>query len=81
MKITTDGQITIPEDIRERLGLLPDTEVEFEVVDDWVRVRRAGNSKTRGQRLVEHLSGRATTGLTTDEIMALMRPPEPDDDR
>lgn len=73
MKITTEGQITIPEEIRERLGLLPDTEVEFEVVDDWVQVRKAESAKTRGQRLVEQLVGRATTGLTTDEIMALTR--------
>ncbi len=79
MKITAEGQVTIPQEIRERLGLLPDTEVE--VVDDWVRVRRTGDAKTRGQRLVEQMVGRATTGLTTDEIMALRRPPEPDDDR
>ena len=27
----------------------------------------------RGRRLVEHMSGRATSGLTTDQIMALTR--------
>ena len=29
MKITTKGQVTIPVEIRERLGLLPETEVRF----------------------------------------------------
>jgi len=30
MRITSKGQVTIPKDIRERAGLLPNTEVEFE---------------------------------------------------
>ena len=29
MKITTKGQVTIPQDLREVFGLLPNTEVEF----------------------------------------------------
>ena len=33
------------------------------------RRRRQG----RGARLVEHMTGRATSGMTTDEIMALTR--------
>ncbi len=81
MKITTEGQITIPEEIRERLGLLPDTEVEFEVVDDCVQLRRVRPSAERVREILESMTGRATSGLTTDEIMALMRPSEPDDDR
>jgi AbrB family looped-hinge helix DNA binding protein len=31
MRITTKGQVTIPVEIREKLGLLPNSEVEFEV--------------------------------------------------
>ena len=30
MRITSKGQVTIPAEIRERAGLLPYTEVEFE---------------------------------------------------
>ena len=30
MQITSKGQVTIPQDIREKLGLLPDTAVEFD---------------------------------------------------
>jgi AbrB family looped-hinge helix DNA binding protein len=38
MRITSKGQVTIPQDIRERIGLLPDTEVEFEVVGNAVKI-------------------------------------------
>jgi AbrB family looped-hinge helix DNA binding protein len=73
MRITTKGQVTIPADIRERLGLLPNTEVNFETDGDTVTIRKADGAKRRGQRIVEHLRGRATTRMTTDEIMALTR--------
>ena len=73
MRLTSKGQVTIPRAIRERLGLLPHTEVEFEIDGDAVRVRKARQSRARGRRIVAHLRGRATTDLTTDEIMALTR--------
>lgn len=73
MRITSKGQVTIPQDIRLRLGLLPDTEVEFEVVGNAVRIRRAAGKPGRGRRIVEHLRGRGTVRMTTDEIMALTR--------
>ena len=41
MRITSKGQVTIPMAIRERLGLLPDTEVEFEIDRDAVRMKKA----------------------------------------
>ena len=80
MKITSEGQITIPADIRERLGLLPDTEVEVEVVDDYVQVRRVRPSAERRSlpEFLESMTGRATSGLTTDEIMAMTRFDESD---
>jgi AbrB family looped-hinge helix DNA binding protein len=72
MKITTKGQVTIPQDIRERLGLLPHTEVEFEVRGDVVVVTKASSNR-RGRRVVDALRGRGDVALTTDEIMALTR--------
>jgi AbrB family looped-hinge helix DNA binding protein len=48
MRITSKGQVTIPQDIRERIGLLPDTEVEFEVVGNAVTIRKARDSRARG---------------------------------
>jgi AbrB family looped-hinge helix DNA binding protein len=34
VKMTAKGQVTIPQEIRNRLGLLPHTQVEFELVGD-----------------------------------------------
>ncbi len=76
MKITTKGQVTIPVEIREKLGLLPNTEVEFEIVGKAVRlrkVRRANGAGRRGKSIVERLRGRGSVRMTTDEILALTR--------
>jgi AbrB family looped-hinge helix DNA binding protein len=75
MRITSKGQVTIPAAIRERAGLLPHTEVEFELEGDTVRIVRAKAPKgeTRGERAVRLLRGSGTVRMTTDEIMALMR--------
>jgi AbrB family looped-hinge helix DNA binding protein len=75
MRITSKGQVTIPVEIRERLGLLPNSEVDFEVVGSSVRIKktRGRNRHGRGRSIVGHLRGKATSGMTTDEIMALTR--------
>lgn len=72
MRLTSKGQVTIPLGIRKRLGLLPNTEVEFDVVGQSVRIRKA-KKQSRGREIVEHLRGTGTSGMTTDEIMALTR--------
>ena len=73
MQVTSKGQVTIPQKIRNRLGLLPHTEVEFELAGDHARIRKAQPQpgKGRGRMAVEVLRGTATSGLSTDEIMAL----------
>lgn len=73
MRITSKGQVTIPQEIRERLGLLPDTEVEWEVEGDAAVVRKARGSRRRGDALVASMRGRGTVRMSTDEIMALTR--------
>ena len=75
MRITSKGQVTIPMDIREKLGLLPDTEVEFEIDRDAVRVKKASRAhpRNRGRTLITHMRGRSTRRITTDEIMKLTR--------
>lgn len=75
MRITSKGQVTIPADIRERAGLLPQTEVEFLFDGKSVRIVRAKDRKKagRGARIVAHLRGRGDVAMTTDEIMALTR--------
>ena len=73
MKITTKGQVTIPADIRDELGLLPYTEVEFEVRGETVVIRKADQNRRRGRRVVEHLRGRGDVRMSTDEILKLTR--------
>ncbi|MEO7651707.1 MAG: AbrB/MazE/SpoVT family DNA-binding domain-containing protein [Bryobacteraceae bacterium] len=76
MGITSKGQITIPQEIRNKLGLLPNTEVEFAIVGDAVEMRKAkpkAQYGARGQAAINALRGTANTGMTTEEIMALMR--------
>lgn len=75
MRITSKGQVTIPIEIREKLGLLPNTEVEFYVVGDAVRIKKAQKTRRRGTLIVDHLRGRATARMSTDEILALTRGP------
>lgn len=78
MRITTKGQVTIPQDVRDFAGFQPGTEVEFVIGDDGVvRVVAAGQGATerndRLQAALAGLRGSADAGLSTDEIMALTR--------
>jgi AbrB family looped-hinge helix DNA binding protein len=81
MRITAKGQVTIPQDIREQAGLMPGTDVEFEMVAGVVRLLKAtpGARRTRGQKLVESLRAQGDFKMTTDDIIALMRGPSADE--
>ena len=83
MRITTKGQVTIPQDVRERAGLMPGTDVAFEIESGVVRLVKAGadrGRRTRGEKLVESLRGRGDFKMSTDEIVALMRGPSAEED-
>jgi len=73
MRITSKGQVTIPVEIREKLGLLADTEVTFEIAGNSVRIKKASGNQHRGRQLIAHLRGKGTTRMSTDEILALTR--------
>src|SRR5439155_15609977 len=73
MRITSKGQVTIPAEIRERLGLLPNSEVTFEVTGDSVRIRKVKDTQRRGRDLIARIRGKASTRMSTDEILALTR--------
>jgi AbrB family looped-hinge helix DNA binding protein len=72
MRVTTKGQVTIPQDIREKLDITPATEVDF--IEENGRVylvkKRGGMPKKRRFR---ELRGIGTVKMTTAEIMALTR--------
>ena len=76
MTLTSKGQVTIPQAIREKLGLAPGTRVVFDVVGNSVRIRKA-EAQDRGADLVARMreAGRRVgrPRLSTDEIMALTR--------
>ena len=74
VRITSKGQVTIPQHIRERYGLMPETEVDFIERDGAVVLEAATGDRPDGAaRFVESLRGTASTGLSTDEIMRLTR--------
>jgi AbrB family looped-hinge helix DNA binding protein len=77
MRVTSKGQVTIPAAIRERAGLLPNTEVDFVMEGDTVLLVRSpdpGSKPSRGQRLLDHIRAhRGGLKMTTEEIMALTR--------
>ena len=72
MRVTTKGQVTIPQHVREKLGITPATEIDF--IEEKGRVylvkKKGKNITTRRFR---KLWGIATVKMTTDEIMALTR--------
>ena len=74
MRITSKGQVTIPQHIREQAGLLPHTEVRFEMVRGRVILRPAGKSASPGRAAVARLRGSLKhLRRSTDELMALTR--------
>jgi AbrB family looped-hinge helix DNA binding protein len=76
MRITSKGQVTIPQALRERAGLMPNTEVDFVLDGDAVRIVKAARTRrpTRGSRVVHGLrAGGRRVRMSTDEIMALTR--------
>jgi antitoxin PrlF len=74
MRLTSKGQVTIPQALRERYGLLPGTEVGFEPAAGGVLIRVAQAERVkRVQDAIAKTRGSARKGLATDEIMQLTR--------
>jgi AbrB family looped-hinge helix DNA binding protein len=72
MRVTTKGQVTIPQEIREKLGITPAVEIDF--IEEKDRIYLV---KSKGQIKKIHrfrkLRGITNIKMTTDEIMALTR--------
>jgi AbrB family looped-hinge helix DNA binding protein len=75
MKVTSKGQVTIPIEVREKLGILPHTEVDFVVHGSTARLVRMPPKRARGRgaEVVARLRGSADVKMSTDEILALTR--------
>jgi antitoxin PrlF len=77
MRVTDKGQVTIPKQLRDALGIEAGTEVVFDQLSDGILVRKATGATGRGQGLVRRLRGRGDVTLTTDEIMSMTRGDQP----
>lgn len=73
MQITTKGQVTIPQEIREQFGFLPNSEVTFRVRGQKVYLEKIPSKSTRGALLIKKLRGRGDVKMSTNEILALTR--------
>ena len=75
-QVTSKGQVTIPQEIRNQLGLLPHTKVMFELAGNHARIRKAGREageSARGRLALDALRGTADGRMNTNAIMALTR--------
>lgn len=74
MRITTKGQVTIPENLREKYGFLPHTAIVFVEENGKVYIQLVDNKhQQRGKNIVARIRGTANVRMTTDEILALTR--------
>ena len=72
-RVTQKGQVTIPKRVRDLLDIKPGTAVEFKLAaDGQVTLNKAGARRRKLSRFAR-VRGRATGGMTTDQIMALTR--------
>jgi len=72
MRVTSKGQVTIPQRIRNKLGVQPNTEVEFVEEKGRVYLRRSQKAGLPPSRFLK-LRGVATVKMTTEQILALTR--------
>ncbi len=83
MRVTSKGQVTIPKEVRDALGIAPGTDVGFQEEDGKIVLvnRDEQAEESRGARMVRLMvefgdrmrrEGRLNN-LTTDEIMEMTR--------
>ena len=87
MRVTSKGQVTIPKEVRDKLGIAPGDEVGFREHGDAVLLEKstAPTTETEGERMVRLLAGFGErmrregkvdpyfANMTTDEIMEELR--------
>lgn len=72
--LTIKGQVTIPKQIRDALGLKPGATVDFAVNDlGQVVIHRADETKSRRSDRFEAARGKADVHWRTKDLMALLR--------
>jgi antitoxin PrlF len=71
VRVTSKGQVTIPQRVRERLGIVAGSEVDFELEANGARLVRIKSGE--GDLIARRMRGRATVAMSTEEIMSLTR--------
>lgn len=85
-RLTVKGQVTIPKNVRDRLGLKPGDPVAFVTEGDHIAVRKGEADAKAEQEWNDDFDARLKraqalaiplTDMTTDEYMAMIREPVP----
>ena len=77
--VTSKGQVTIPKRLRDLLGIVPGSAVDFDLTPAGDVLLRHGKHKIRQSKgQFAKLRGAATVKMSTDQIMALTRGPKSD---
>ncbi len=73
VKLNSKGQVTVPAALRARHRLEPGDEVDVVEERGALRIVRVEGPDTRGRRLAARMRGRATTTMSTDQLLGLLR--------
>ncbi len=79
MRVTSKGQVTIPQHIRRRSGIGPGVEVDFSERDGEVVVTKMAGRPQRQvkdeafEAYLDRVTGTLDLGMTTDQFMELLR--------
>lgn len=79
MRVNANGQVTLPKELLERVGIRPGEEVELGQDGNVITLRKLEKAPprepTKGERFVARIAGTATENrdLSTDDIMKLLR--------
>lgn len=78
-RVTSKGQVTIPKEIRDTLGIEPGDEVTFEETDAGYAIRKDAPTTAEGDDPFEKYRGSADSDATMPERMRRLRGEYPRD--
>lgn len=78
-RVTTKGQVTIPKEIRDRLGIRPGDEVSFEETNSGYEIRKEEPTTADGDDPFDKYRGSAGDDETMPERMRRLRGEYPRD--
>jgi len=79
MRVNANGQVTLPRELLERVGIRPGEEIELGHEGNVITLRKLEKGPprelTKGEKFVDSIAGTATLnqGVPTDELMKLLR--------